>query len=956
MSAILTIILLIVGSASSQDVALPALGKNVDGSSIAYLNVGENASNGVWLFLGVTKDIVMLGDNSSEKIGIVAVSWNGSPVNGTVVRFVIKWENLISINNPDYVEKLNVTKQTDNLGLAEVVFSPDFAGKYLVEVSDEYGNTVRDDFYVYYSFPEQGPHINTTCRKYLAIRDMTVEMKYLVMNTSTFTPVSGAAYILIKENYSTEVLNESVNIVDGLLEFSLNLSKYSFDNSGDVFFGSIYIKIKKDSSEIYAGDIEILPNEEKVVVLPEHVITLPDQNLEFAIHSYGLLDGKPISSQTLNITVYLLNITGVQALIDAGLARDILISGKLNTASLDFMRSHAFDKKQFETLVENGFATFNLTVQPGVQAALVDVNGSGYSVIAVKDVLYQLGLFDSDVRIDLDVKWDVRFDPNVGSYVPQDNFTVELTLYNSTGYLPNSTVYTYSEGGGRVAITDRMGKAAVTLPIINSVLNTSDNILVFALYQNSFAFNFAKLPPLSPYHSEINPYAIDGKLFVSVSNYYLDRPSVHPFVLEVRKISEDGMVIEDISAEYVNASSVLKVYDVGYGRYEVVVSYDNEFGHHEFRKTVVYSPVSFKFSKIYLPENGSAVLNVPVTGNGTLYMVENSRGFDGTVYSILNVSRIYGNWGYVPVKFSAPPLMKDGIFSFGVITPYFSMPNVSFGNIVFTDGMYSDIVPFYAGPGIISSGNDTVHVGLANLGTFGTGQIDVEVYVDGSLYGTYSAGPIMPHDVQFLDLALSMSPGVHEIQVVADASNATPEFDETNNAVTFYIIAERTYNVSGEVFLENVSGACSIYVDVYEHPFLRKVAHVGVDGSSYSVMLRNGTYDVIAFADLDCDGTIDADEPVGYAINKTVFSGPDRIDIYGSNVSGANITLNGWLNLKGDINGDWVVDISDVVDIVYMMFGGVNQDSRADFNGNGKVDVGDLARLVYYLVGNLKEI
>ena len=112
----------------------------------------------------------------------------------------------------------------------------------------------------------------------------------------------------------------------------------------------------------------------------------------------------------------------------------------------------------------------------------------------------------------------------------------------------------------------------------------------------------------------------------------------------------------------------------------------------------------------------------------------------------------------------------------------------------------------------------------------------------------------------------------------------------------------------------------------------------------------------MAFADLDGDRSLDKNEPVGYAVNKSVFTTPDPITVSGGDVSCVNITLRMGLNLKGDINGDWTVNVADVVNVAYMMIGKIQADIQADYNMNGRVDVGDLAKLAYYLLGKIDRL
>ena len=59
------------------------------------------------------------------------------------------------------------------------------------------------------------------------------------------------------------------------------------------------------------------------------------------------------------------------------------------------------------------------------------------------------------------------------------------------------------------------------------------------------------------------------------------------------------------------------------------------------------------------------------------------------------------------------------------------------------------------------------------------------------------------------------------------------------------------------------------------------------------------------------------------------------------------------VTVKGDFNGNDVVDVGDVSRVAYMVVGKAAADPAADFNGNGAVDIGDAAKIAYYFVGKV---
>jgi len=57
------------------------------------------------------------------------------------------------------------------------------------------------------------------------------------------------------------------------------------------------------------------------------------------------------------------------------------------------------------------------------------------------------------------------------------------------------------------------------------------------------------------------------------------------------------------------------------------------------------------------------------------------------------------------------------------------------------------------------------------------------------------------------------------------------------------------------------------------------------------------------------------------------------------------------ITLRGDFNGNGIVDIGDVSKVAYMVAEIIPDDPNADFNDSGSVDIGDASRIAWYYVG-----
>lgn len=79
------------------------------------------------------------------------------------------------------------------------------------------------------------------------------------------------------------------------------------------------------------------------------------------------------------------------------------------------------------------------------------------------------------------------------------------------------------------------------------------------------------------------------------------------------------------------------------------------------------------------------------------------------------------------------------------------------------------------------------------------------------------------------------------------------------------------------------------------------------------------------------------------------YSGSDFIN-YKLDCVGGDL---GVVKLKGDFNGNKIIDIGDVSKVAYMVVGKETSDPNADFNFNGRTDIGDASKIAYYFVNGV---
>ena len=76
-----------------------------------------------------------------------------------------------------------------------------------------------------------------------------------------------------------------------------------------------------------------------------------------------------------------------------------------------------------------------------------------------------------------------------------------------------------------------------------------------------------------------------------------------------------------------------------------------------------------------------------------------------------------------------------------------------------------------------------------------------------------------------------------------------------------------------------------------------------------------------------------------------------KIFRYPSNADGPHFEYNVTPGVKGDVNGDEKMDISDVVAIINTMAGDTTFAATADVNGDGEVNISDVVKVINIMAG-----
>ncbi len=171
------------------------------------------------------------------------------------------------------------------------------------------------------------------------------------------------------------------------------------------------------------------------------------------------------------------------------------------------------------------------------------------------------------------------------------------------------------------------------------------------------------------------------------------------------------------------------------------------------------------------------------------------------------------------------------------------------------------------------------------------------------------------------------------------------EFNEITNNTVGVATKISTTNLTYNNITGNLRGI--VIEEHYWHRGSVNLTFNNIVNSKYNVV-NNETYNVSAVN--NWWGTVNENE-----IEEKI------LDYYDDNQMGI-VFYKPYLNepivfrIRGDFNGNGLVDIGDVCYVAYIVIKKLPQDLRADFNGNGRVDVGDLAEIAYYLLGKISKL
>jgi parallel beta-helix repeat protein len=180
---------------------------------------------------------------------------------------------------------------------------------------------------------------------------------------------------------------------------------------------------------------------------------------------------------------------------------------------------------------------------------------------------------------------------------------------------------------------------------------------------------------------------------------------------------------------------------------------------------------------------------------------------------------------------------------------------------------------------------------------------------------------------------------------ITDNSIGIRLWQSNNNEITYnnffdnqYGISLRVYNYGNLIFLNDFKNVYNIdSLDSNNFWNSKEPITYRYNNSAFTNYMGNYWNDYTGF-DTNSDGI--GDTPYSINSDKDNFPLMQPFEKYVQKI-------------KGDFDGNGIVDASDVTYVAYILVGKNKADLSADFNGNGRVDIGDLAKIAYYFLGRI---
>jgi len=762
-----------------------------------------------YLFAGFAKTSNMV---SGTPVVLSAISWNKTPIDGTPVHVVV-WNTSSTWTLAN--EVLNTTLVTDAKGWANVTLIPRLIDtRYYALISDPFNNVINDEIYINSPPVPPAPFDNpdTYNKRYEAKPNSTVKIQYSLL-TPMDEPYDLPVNISIRSG-SKYHLNETLVPQQGTIKLTLNLSQYSFDDTGGSFN---IVLINATGFESSIGSLQIEPSEKTTSAFfsPQTINANPGSRIDYMLYTYDYLNWTPLQDRTYRIEVYWVNETQVHTLsAEHPELAEMLRSPKgLSPADrekiADILTNFRTTYEIISVTTVHGVGLFTLTVPPGAYNGhlyLEDEDLDGYANVVVNQApwMHHSAFTPNETYIlTLEGYWDGISDDVKHEVIPYTTAEVDAYLTTSGGFpVAGKTVYIYTPYEVKTVQTDAYGYATTTVSVYpeKNLTDSQNSIQIFGIY-NAFTSGSTTLyPPVWYMYPAKSRSHTGDQLEVTIRHMnQFGEPINYTSILAVE--GDEGTLATRILKGKGGGMSV-PVKKIGLFSIEEWQRHIDSWWYYYSTFYHTGMPVTPIIREWYTPDQ-LIPLQVHVAGgniNTLVYIEERSYSYyyeymqyegmsgNGNIFGYLNTSYCDAN-GDAVLYLKVPHDEGYVDYRFGYATGTLSLPTTRSGYFYVTKDQLPDLVPSNDVQVVVAPGTVSFNVSIINTGTAAAGASRMALVIDHVPVGTNDVTPLNPGEMQTFAFSHTFTAGMHNVTAVADVLGQIKEMSEYNNVNTVFVVA-----------------------------------------------------------------------------------------------------------------------------------------------------------------------
>ncbi|MBR1368849.1 hypothetical protein RJ53_04710 [Methanocalculus chunghsingensis] len=940
-----------------------------------------------------------------EENVITAIVWNGTPSQDEPVQFLIRAGD---------DEVLNTTVMTDASGMVTVSFVPT-AYEYDYQVTDDHGNVVSGWIYTRNSHSQELLLIDTPWKRYEALQNSTIPVKYTFVDPVTMEPYTGDLRFIFG-TWQEEFVNETLTPVNGVIEHEIDGSTISS------YYGEMKVSPIADASEVlYVGEVTFFDDDWfKEEIQPVVSRAAPKSTTPVLVKRYSPLNATPAPDETRELPIIWLSEADVRSLsAEYPVEMHRLLEGEVEQMTPGYrdllaeIENLQMDFITVPYLLKNGIGKADIPVPEGAYLGIVIAGSDFYGESGVNsEMMGSIALIIVDLwpfthhpvapdtipsqAISIRGDWAGGFSSDQKSIVPGTEMNVTCQLWNpETGEPVAGTVYLYTSDQSAVVTTGADGYGYASLPVdIRFEGEWSGNgIQVIGISGDAYAYTYVYPPYEWPVMTgEYIPGGDDGILMGDVT--IIDQagdPIPMPGIFEVSR--QDVKTGWDSDHGYRQAATIHSESITGDGEFAAALpfgSYLITLDMKDYFYRGNYSQGNWWSYSMFIGATPLVVENPPplfVEQAGlvdvTVRMTDGRAGVP--VYLTYDSVGPYAYYEELPSLFSeygGVDVTTTGADGAATLKMYIPENGYLYWEI--GGGTPDHVFTTLSGYSVQSVGPEPVAPTANFVGVPATGTAPLTIRFSDTSTGTPTSWEWNFGDgttsTDRHPVKLYGTPGQYNVTLTVTNEQGSDTITK-EGYITVHVpsrvqvgdldIATGMNRTTG-ISVEQIQGAIAFGVNLTFDQTLVELVEITPNAS-----VADDLYQLI----------YDIDNTTGRAdISMTLTRERDFIDLTGiidirfeagQKVGAAPIEITGaeWspdtfayeifriqedgdlsVHLRGDFNRNDRIDIGDVSKVAWMVAGLTTEDPEADFDNSGSVDGNDAAKIAYFYVGKINDL